>query len=82
MGAVPWHGGDSPADRAWEPHQMTGDGAPVVVLTLWSFQCSVAFARVALARRDGRYCAGTVRVELTSSRFWRPAAYPLADPYV
>ena len=30
----------SHADRAWGPHRVSRDGALLVVLTLWSFQCS------------------------------------------
>jgi len=46
-----------------------------MVLTLWMGQLASTFTL--------RWCsAGTRRVERRFRRYWRPAAYPLAHPYV
>lgn len=55
-----------------------------VVLTLWSCQMAVAGLDDMHARwlSPQAAVAGTERVELPFARFWRPGAYPLANPHV
>src|SRR5580765_444840 len=59
--AVPDRG--RPASAGWRPPSDGRMAPAVLVLTLLSSQCSVAFARVALARRNGLSCAGTEGLE-------------------